>query len=467
MTSAAALSKPAEPTKAHLQLLVQELLVLKLFLLGETYFSPPTPHDQLFMTSKSLSSISDSARPMVRLILLMTSVLLSQACSPTDEATENSASSTPKQPSAAAAGSLSQAPSQALSQAELSAAKIALGKQLFFDPKLSKPAGRSCASCHSPSAGFADPDQRLPVSRGAHHDRFANRNTPTITYAAYTPARHYDAEEGVWVGGFFMDGRAQSLEAQLLEPMRSPLEMNMVDDAELLEQLQSASYASELSKLYGAEVLENAELALEALANAIASYERSAELSPFSSKYDAYLAGKTQLSAAEQRGLELFEAEDKGNCAACHPSRPTDDGSPALFTDFTYDNLGVPANPNNPFLDLAAEFNPAGRSFVDLGLGAELQDPKEYGKFKVPTLRNIALTAPYMHNGVFETLKEATEFYNSRDTDSRWAAPEVAANVNSDELGDLGLTDAEIDDLVSFMQTLSDGYEPDNPPAKP
>jgi cytochrome c peroxidase len=159
------------------------------------------------------------------------------------------------------------------------------------------------------------------------------------------------------------------------------------------------------------------------------------------------------------RGLDIYEAEDKANCAACHPSQPGENGEPPLFTDFTYDNLGTPKNPDNPFYDLPAKFNPAGADYVDYGLGKALDDPAEDGKFKVPTLRNVGLTAPYMHNGVFQTLEEVVDFYNTRDT-GEWDPPEVAENVNVDELGDLGLTEEEVEDLVAFLHTLDDGWAP-------
>jgi cytochrome c peroxidase len=153
----------------------------------------------------------------------------------------------------------------------------------------------------------------------------------------------------------------------------------------------------------------------------------------------------------------LFEDEDKGNCAACHPSQPSDDGTPPLFTDFTYDNLGVPKNPENPFYYLPKFLNPSGVDFVDLGLGGTLNKPSENGKFKVPSLRNIAKTSPYIHNGLFKNLRQVVAFYNTRDV-GPWPQPEVRMNVNHDELGNLGLSEQEIDDIVAFMHTLTDGY---------
>jgi cytochrome c peroxidase len=163
-----------------------------------------------------------------------------------------------------------------------------------------------------------------------------------------------------------------------------------------------------------------------------------------------------KLSAREKRGLALFNDPSKGNCAACHPSTGVD-GTPPLFTDFTYDNLGVPKNPRNGFYRMAPQYNPAGAAWVDHGLGGVLGLASEDGKFKVPTLRNIALTAPYMHNGYFTDLRSVVNFYNTRDV-APWPAPEVADTVNHEELGNLGLNEQEVEDLVAFLYTLSDGY---------
>jgi cytochrome c peroxidase len=193
------------------------------------------------------------------------------------------------------------------------------------------------------------------------------------------------------------------------------------------------------------------------MADAIEAYEKTSEFSPFNSKYDHWLRGETELTEQELRGLKLFEAEDKGNCAACHPSRLAADGSPPLFTDFTYDNLGVPRNPENPFYSLPSDLNPDGFAFVDFGLGETVNDPAQNGKFRVPSLRNVAITAPYMHNGVFKTLFNVVAFYNTRDV-AEWPAPEVLENVNMEEMGNLGLTNQELEDLVAFLRTLTDGW---------
>ncbi len=340
-------------------------------------------------------------------------------------------------------------------------AEAELGKVLFFDTNLSAPAGQSCASCHSVQHGFADPDRHLPVSQGVHADRFGHRNTPSVAYAGFSPRFHFDATEGLYVGGQFWDGRAATLEEQAMQPFLNPLEMNNASPAELVDKVRKADYADRFRQVYGENALDDVTVAHQNIGKAIAAYERSHELNPFTSKYDYYLAGKVQLSEQEMRGLQVFEAEDKGNCAACHPSAPGEDGSAPLFTDFTYDNLGTPANKTNPFYQMAKIYNPDGEDFVDRGLGVTTGKKEEDGKVKVMTLRNIELTAPYMHNGIFTTLKEVVNFYNTRDVSDKWGKPEVAANVNQDELGDLQLTEQEEDDLVAFLRTLTDGYAAD------
>jgi len=341
-------------------------------------------------------------------------------------------------------------------QTELSP-KEQLGKLLFFDANLSTPAGQSCATCHSPATGFGDPFQQLPVSRGAHPDRFGNRNDLTAAYAAFIPPLRFDEEEGLWVGGLFWDGRADDLAEQAKGPPLNPLEMANPDVETIVETLRNAAYRDRFLEVFGDDALDDAARALDCMADAIAAYEATSELSPFDSKYDLFLAGEVELSEQELRGLALYEREDKGNCAACHPNRPDTDGAAALFTDYTYDNLGVPKNPESPFYSLPPEFNPDGADFIDLGLGAVVDDPAMNGMFRVPTLRNVALTAPYMHNGILKTLYQVVAFYNTRDV-APWPAAEWPANVNHEELGNLGLAPREIEDIVAFLRTLSDGY---------
>jgi len=353
--------------------------------------------------------------------------------------------------------------------------KAQLGQQLFFDANLSTPSGQSCASCHDPKTLFVDPDNKLPTSAGVLPELKGSRNSPTLLYAAFSPAFHYDTEEGLFMGGFFLDGRAATLVEQAKGPFLNPLEMANPDSFTVVNKVSKSRYRELFKRVYGATAFYDTGKAFNNIADAIAEFERSPVFKRFDSKYDYVLAGKAKFTDQEKRGLDLFEDPNKGNCAACHPSTPAENGTPALFTDFSYDNLGVPRNPDNPFYGIDPEFNPAGRRFVDKGLGEFVGEIAEKGKFKVPSLRNIAKTDPYMHNGYFKTLRGVVEFYSSRDLKpvckkqfvseaqalkkGCWSVPEVEENVNVDELGKLGLTDTEIDDIVVFLKTLTDGYK--------
>ena len=335
-----------------------------------------------------------------------------------------------------------------------------LGEVLFMEESLSSPPGQGCITCHDPERAFADPEHMLPVSRGAVHGRFGNRNDMPISYASFNPPLHYDAEEEVWVGGQFWDGRVNTLEEQAKLPPLNPVEMAAADVSEIARKLRALPYAEDFEEVYGQGALEDDEQAFDYFARAVAAFQRTAEFHPFDSKYDHYLRGEAELTEQEIRGLALFVDEKKGNCAACHPHLPAEDGTPPLFTDFTYDNLGVPRNPALPHYTQDASINPEGYAWVDRGLGATVNDPAFDGNFRVPTLRNIELTPPYMHNGYFQSLFDVVAFYNSRDV-APWPEAEIGHNVNKDELGNLGLTTTEMEDIVAFMLTLTDGYRPE------
>ncbi len=339
--------------------------------------------------------------------------------------------------------------------------KAILGKLLFNDTQLSEPAGQSCNSCHRADAFHSDPNNM--VSPGANPALFGNRNAPAISYIKFNPELYWDDEEQHWVGGFFLDGRAFSLRQQAAGPFTNPLEMGNADNASVVAKVKVATYASMLEELYGEDIWNDETKAMDAITDAIATYESGPEFATFTSKYDYYLKGKVKLTALEQKGLEVFEAEDKGNCAACHPNRVGDNMEPPLFTDFTYDNLGLPRPDKLPFFSMAKSFNSAGEEYVDTGLANNPHIDNasvETGKFKVLTLRNIDKTPPYMHNGIFETLEEVVDFYNTRDVKDSWGKPEIMQNLNTEELGDLKLTDGEVEALVAFMKTLTDGFVP-------
>ena len=330
--------------------------------------------------------------------------------------------------------------------AELSASQ-SLGKQIFFDTNLSEPAGQSCASCHAPAAGFADPNPNLPVSEGVIPGRFGTRNSPSAAYAAFFPDF---STKGNPSGGQFWDGRAADLVEQAKGPFLNPVEMNNPDRATVVEKLRAASYAESFRQVYGADALDEVETAYHLMAEAIADYERSSEVNPLSSKFDLYQAGKARLTAQEERGRKLFSGAAK--CSNCHTAKSSK-GAPVLFTDFKFHNIGLPRNREYP-LDSQPE------DVRDLGLGAVLGDPKQNGKFKNPHLRNVALTAPYMHNGVLKTLKEVVHFYNTRDVAGLWPVPEVPETMDGNFMGNLGLSDSDEDALVAFMMTFTDGYDP-------
>jgi cytochrome c peroxidase len=265
----------------------------------------------------------------------------------------------------------------------------------------------------------------------------------------------------------FWDGRATGwalgdpLAEQALGPFLNPLEQNNASAQVVIDKVLASSYSGIFE-----EICPDPDMSAryECIGRAIAAYERSREVSKFTSKYDYWLKGMARLTGQEQWGLALFRG--KGKCAACHVE--------PLFTDFTYDNLGVPRNPDNPFYN-EPDWNPEGEAWVDTGLGGFLQSAgypesvwgPEWGKQKVPTLRNVDLrpfkkfVKAYGHNGYFKSLLEIVHFYNTRDVPGAgWPAPEVAVNINTTEMGNLGLNSGEALAIVAFMKTLSDGYKP-------
>ena len=344
-----------------------------------------------------------------------------------------------------------------------------LGKQIFFDKNLSSPTGQACASCHAPEVGFSGPDssvnQQTGVYPGAAPGAFGNRKPPSAAYAAFSPKREYNAKDQTWIGGQFWDGRMDDLVAQAKGPFLNPLEMNNASAQDVVDKVRQSKYRRLFEKVYGTKALSDAgaEETFDLIARAIAAYESSREVNAFNSKYDAYLAGQIKLSAREERGLALFAG--KANCASCHPHQPDPDGSAPLFTDYSYDNVGTPRNAANPFYRADVAVNPAGSKYRDLGLGAVLKDKTQLGKVKVPTLRNVGkrpngqFVKSYLHNGTFKSLKEVVRFYNRRDKSPQdFAPPDVEENVNREELGNLAMTESEEDDVVAFLETLSDGY---------
>ncbi len=378
-----------------------------------------------------------------------------------------------------------------------------LGEKLFFDEGLSVPSGQSCATCHAPEAGWSGPDDKInragAVYPGAIHDNFGNRKPPSAAYATLAPLFRLEKEEDdvLFVGGNFSDGRATGWTLrnpaadQAQGPFLNPVEQNMPDEKAVVEGVLRSDYRRLFRKIskeiWGIDAIhkdEDVDMAFAIIGLAIAAFEHSEEVNQFTSKYDYYLKGKVDLTPREKRGLELFE--DKGKCAECHPSKPGPNGEAPLFTDFTYDNLGIPKNPLNPWYSMLRDHNPAGPSWVDPGLADFVKDvpqyamfvSRTYGKHKVPTLRNVdkrrseGFVKSYGHNGCFKSLQDIVHFYNTRDVlppceavkEPRpgvncWPVPEVPQNVNKEELGDLKLSPEEEGNIVEFLKTLSDGYK--------
>jgi cytochrome c peroxidase len=397
-------------------------------------------------------------------------------------------------------------------------AKEQLGKSIFFDDNLSINQNQACAACHGPEVGFTGPisatNAHGAVYEGSIAGEFGDRKPPSAAYATSSPILHFVIEkrEALFIGGNFWNGRATGellgnpAADQALGPFLNPVEQALPDKACVVYRVcEAADYPVSFDDVWGTEAscditwpadVEETCSTLDATVSlspsdrvkvdqnydliglTIAAYEASSEVNQFSSKFDYYQMGMADLTREERKGFNLFRG--KAKCSSCHVLDPGPNGEPPLFTDFTFDNLGVPANPENPVYDV----NP---NFVDLGLGgflADRQDYEEYaedndGKQKVPTLRNVDkrpdedFVKSFAHNGYFKSLEEIVHFYNTRDILPTcmegdglvekvdcWPPPEVAENVNTSELGNLHLTESQEAFLVAFMKTLSDGWTP-------
>jgi cytochrome c peroxidase len=414
-----------------------------------------------------------------------------------------------------------------------------LGKAMLYDKELSVNRNEACNFCHMPETGFTGPISELNRTTGSYpgsvRTRYSNRKPQTHSYAPLSPVLHYNPGQDDLVGGNFWDMRATGRRLgnpaaeQAEGPPTNPVEMGLPDIACAVYRASQRPYRDLFQKVWGAQAFAiawpsdveqvcshpgpppandpkpvhlsdadrgRAAATFDQMAQSMAGYEASAEVTPFTSKFDAVLAGKAQFTPDEQAGYALFRG--KANCNSCH--RDGGPGEDPLFTDFTASNIGTPANPRLPYYvedkpdALGYAANPAGRSFIDGGVGNFLVKghllsepsvpdarwlplaPKNYGRFQVPTLRNVdkrpdpGFVKAYGHNGYFKSLKAIVHFYNTRDVLPRcqaddpgegvtcWPAPESTANMNTKTVGRLGLSDAEENQLVSFMQTLTDGY---------
>ena len=356
-----------------------------------------------------------------------------------------------------------------------------LGRELFFDTTLSKPAGQACASCHAPEAGFRYPESRtnelFGVANGAIEHRVANRSVPTVSYAAFIPdgppIAHFAGSsmmkplaELLFIGGLFWDGRASDLENQATFPFQNPNEMNnlvhdMGSPGLVVRSVANGAHADLFRRVYGADAFDQStDVVFADICEAIAAYERTPEVSPFASRFDAYVHGEEELTDDELDGLHLMTGTTNGHtagppyrknaqCITCHGIEDDPANGPSLWTFSCYANIGVPKNRHNPYYaqtDCAsnpAGCNPLGAQYIDLGLGDYIYPLNglppgnmgpgsdghgDYlaanGAFKSPTLRNVdkrpypEFVKAYMHNGVFKSLKEVVHFYNTRNLTS-------------------------------------------------
>jgi len=334
-----------------------------------------------------------------------------------------------------------------------------LGERLFFDANLSANRSQSCASCHDPAAAFTDP--RGAASSGDDGVSLGDRNAPTVMYARFVPSLR-QLETGDWQGGLFHDGRASSLEDQAAGPPLNPIEMGLKDRTAVLERLrENPEYLIAFPALFGAEVLDDPDLAFVAMTRAIAAFERSDRFSPFSSRYDRWLRGEIDLTPEEELGRVLFFSQQFTNCSLCHVGAGSMEAR-ETFTDHRHRNIGTPEN------QALRALNGVPPGTRDTGLGAVVDDPKVFGAFRTPTLRNVAVTGPYMHNGAFEDLRTVVAFYNRYNSraDAAQINPETGASYGTVQVPQTlaaeelthgpALDDRRIDALVAFLRALTD-----------
>jgi len=341
-----------------------------------------------------------------------------------------------------------------------------LGQALFLDSSLSANRNQSCASCHDSGQAFSDSrDNGVAgaVSLGDDGGSLGDRNTPGTTYASLIPDFHKN-EKGEYVGGYFLDGRAATMVDQAAEPFVNPLEMALPDVAAVVERVrENVYYVEALRKHFGESIFSDSDKAFLAITESIVAFERTALFTPFDSKYDRYLRGEYELTADEEIGRVLFFSQII-NCSSCHLLDTREFSPHEVFSNHRYHNIGVPTNKQ------VREKNGIAVSHRDLGLlqNPAVDDPAMAGKFRVPSLRNVAVTGPYMHNGVFQDLRTAILFYNrftlsnpksqiNPETGARWRAPEVAETVDLELLREgQPLAENHVVALVAFLRALTD-----------
>ena len=387
-----------------------------------------------------------------------------------------------------------------------------VGRRMFVDASLSGSGRLSCASCHDPQAAYAPANDLAVQMGGATLAAAGTRAVPSLRYKDATPAYAdlLDNPDGISVpgpgGGFTWDGRAATLAEQAQIPLLAANEMANGSAAEVVAALQKGAYAGLFRQAFGERAFADVDTAFRSAGLALQAYQlEDASFHPFTSKFDLYAGNKIggTLTPAEARGLKVFSDPKGGNCAACHYQGAGLNGGSALFTDFSYEAIGVPRNRAIP-----ANADPR---FVDVGLCGPLRADHApvagntfCGMVKTPTLRNVALRKSFFHNGVIHSLEQAIRFYNTRDTWPEIWYPTVGGKAKA--TADKGfptyglittqytggtvrkfddmpprfvknidtqlpldgrqrhsqppLSDGNIADLVCFLKTLTDGYTP-------
>ena len=354
--------------------------------------------------------------------------------------------------------------------------RVAIGDRLFDETALSASGRLACATCHDASRGHADAVGVFLPLGGLDGDHEGLRSTPSLRYLSENRAFRFNPN-GDPAGGFTWDGRADHRAAQARLPLLGAHEMANGDEASVARRLRTLPYLWQLRFAHSLPANASDAQLVDAAAQALADYQAGdAKFQPYTSKFDASLDGLATLTAQEARGLALFNDPRRGNCAVCHMSTPPPGAGKPLFTNFTYHALGVPRNASRATRDAG---------FFDLGLcGPRRSDLSDLGAlcgmFRVPTLRNVALTAPYFHNAAIATLEDAVAFYATRDSDpARWypvvngqvqrfndLPPQYRVNVSFEAPFNLQagaaptLSALDVQDIVAFLHTLSDGYRP-------
>ncbi|AXX86536.1 diheme cytochrome c peroxidase [Malaciobacter marinus] len=346
--------------------------------------------------------------------------------------------------------------------AKLQLEKEQLGKILFFDKNLSKNRTQNCATCHNPERGFADDRDNgvgKMASLGDDNKSLGDRQAPTASYAMFSPVFHYDKKNKKYKGGQFWDGREGTLAGQAGGPPLNPVEMGMPSKEAVVNRLkENEYYIQRFKEIYGEDIFKSNEKAFFAMTELIEAFEMTKEFAPFDSKYDRYLKGEYDLTVLEDLGRSIFFSNNNNSCANCHVLKG-EDKKGETFTNYEYHNIGTPINH-----ELRAK---NGTTSIDNGLlnNPAVTDEKHKGKYKVPTLRNVAVTGPYMHNGVFKDLRTVVEFYdkyNNKDrkinpeTGKPWQDPEVEETISLEDLKANKLIDRKVEALVAFMKLLTD-----------